>query len=74
MSQLDIDDRINDLKRRIEVIEQLVGVSSMPTADQEQLTTKAVMDALVHVKLMKDQAVTKNKSIDLYMKDHSRPG
>lgn len=73
MSQSDIDQRISELKRRVEIIEQQVGVNSLAHADQDQLSSKAIMDALVQIKAMKDQALAKNKSIDVYLKDHSSP-
>jgi hypothetical protein len=72
MSQQEIDERIIDLKRRVEVIEQMIGVHSLIPGDQAQFAKQAVLDALQTVKEMKEQALGKNKSIELYLKEHSR--
>lgn len=70
MAQKEIDERIHDLKQRVEIIEQLVGVNSMLPAEQNKLGNKAILDALQHIKEMKEQALSKNKSMEVYLKEH----
>jgi hypothetical protein len=71
MSQLEIDERILDLKNRVEVIEQMVGMNSVITGDVGHFSRKPIMEALAEIMTLKE-AITRNKSIEAYLQVYSR--
>lgn len=74
MSQQEIDERIIELKRRVEAIEQMVGVHSLAPAEQGQYARQTILDALQTVRDVREQVMTKNKNIETYLREHSRGG
>jgi hypothetical protein len=72
MSQQEIDERIIDLKRRVEVIENMIGVHALPPGDQSLFAKQTILETLQSVKEMREQAMAKNKNIEAYLKEHSK--
>lgn len=62
VSQLDIDEKILALKKRVEHIEQLVGINSGLPEDSDEAAKKTILQLLSEIKAQKEQMLAASGS------------
>lgn len=62
VSQIDIDEKILALKKRVEHIEQLIGISTGMPEENDEAAKKTILQILSEVKNIKDQMISASSS------------
>ncbi len=62
VSQVDIDEKILSLKKRVEHIEQLIGISSGAQEEADEAAKKSILQILSDIKATKEQMIAASSS------------
>lgn len=71
-SQQSIDEKIIELKKRVELVEQLVGVSPNDSEEKKEISRKNIIETLSEVREIKEQMLVINtKGFTTYLQSYS---
>ena len=79
VSQVDIDEKILALKKRVEHIEELVGINSGQPEDSDEAAKKTILQLLSEIKAQKEQMLSAggstaaSKGLGPYLQLYSGP-